>query len=774
MVDISKIFDFNNTENMLQTMTQATNQQAASAKEFADAALVQKDTVAESASRYNDEAQKALGKLKTVQAQGEDARAKADSLNPLDRITLIGDQILNPRGYTAEGRSKQIAEQGQQLAAHGQIFNIENNLAAANIDAAQAKFVADTTGANASMNLMRAHVEGLQLMSAGMQATETMRQQNLAMADMPTLLQVQATPLDPKLNGKIVMNGMAYTPGELKERQNALETREKLAFLTPQATDPKFAQAMNVMHDMSLATMSRVELDTLKQNGYVMQDGTQVSPGIFDSHYQRQTQMEQQSLERMMNETLLENQVPVMLKDSHQMATNVGKYAAPGTPLAVANNNFLAAANGVATVAAQDVTPEGKIKQVTVLGQAQKMLNEAVEKEVLQRSGGDKEMGSIYRSQILGQPIQASQVEDVMRSRYVSNKGFGELLPNEVSNRVRDNADKAYNRIKVEAAKDMTGMEVKFNDKQIREQAVNQAIEQERDNAGVIGINLIQQNVGNRSDSPAIKAGMVGGQVFEMQQRASSMAWDSVARQNDLSPDKILAIKNNRPAEAGITPEKAALIAQQVNVESVMAEYDLFDKTRPGLGYEMQQWYAKTLPEMAKTYTNSLDGIQQALTGDAVTREAQKLASMYTMADESATDRGKKVATELATGARKPENMWPVLLQNEKRLGDSQRQSIFYDVIQPAIQQARARGANDEVTTEAVYGALSNFKSDDPGLNGAVKVMMRELPTQLDNFNTIWTYTLAQNQQSLRRVSLLKNNPEEAGNQIRSVMPWMK
>lgn len=768
-MDFEKIFDFNNTSNMLATMTQAANQQAAEAKEFAEIAAGQKQKVADSAARYDAEAQKSLTKLQTVQAKGEEARSLAESNNPFDRITLIGEQILNPRDYTADGRSRQISEQSQQLAAHGQIFNVENNLAQANIDAAQARFVANTAGSNAQMNLMRAHVEGLQLMSAGMQATETMRQQNLAMADLPTLLKVQATPPDPKLNGKIAMNGMTYTPGELKERQTALETREKLAFLTPQATDPKFAQAMNIVHDMSLSTMSRVELENLRNNGYIMPDGTQVQSGIFDANYQRVQQREQQAFELAMNQSLMENQVPMMMQESQAMAKNVGMYAAPGTPLAVANQNFLAAANGVAAVAAQDQTPEGKIRQVGVLTQAQKQLNDAVDKEATRKAAGDKELASIYRSQILGMPVQASQVEDVMRSRYISNKGFGELLPNDVSNRLRDNADREYNSIKVEAAKDMTGMEVKFNDKQIREQAINRAIEVERQSAGVVGINLIQQNVGNRTDSPAVKAGMIGGQIFEMQQRASKLAWDSVAQREKLSPDKVIALKNGKAKDVGISDEKAALINQQVNVESVMAEYDLFDKQKPGLGYEMQQWYAATLPEMAKVYTSNLPGIQQAMTGDSVLVEAQKLASMYTMADESVTQRGQKMMTELVTGIRKPEGMWPVLLQNSPNLQDPQKQSIYYDVVLPAIQQARARGANDDNATEAAFAALNNYKSDDAVTMTAVKTLMRSLPTQLEHFQTTWGVAM-----DYRNTLLRANKPDFVEGQLRKTIPWMK
>jgi hypothetical protein len=777
-----KLFDFSDITNFLSTVTQDANTKAVAAQDLAKEVAVQKGKIADSAVDYNDQAQKALGRLQTIEAKGDEARRMAESGNIFDRITLIGEQILDPRNFTAEGRSRQVSEMSQTLGMHGQIHNVETNLAAAKMDEAAAQATLKTAGIDAKANMLRAQVDGLALMNQAMLQTETLRKQNLAQVDLPTIQKALMGPPNPELKGKLDIGGMAYTPVELQEREKQLTTRASLAMLTPQATDPDFAVKMRVHHDMQLANFTVPELEELRKNQYMMQDGTQVEPSLWDQHYTRQNQAEQQVLQKMMTENMLENQIPTMMKESQTMAESVGAFAAPGTPLAVARNNFLAAANGIATIAAADTTPQGKIVQVAELQKAQQGLVKAVETEAFKKAGGDKQLAEIYRDQMLGQPIQASAVEDVLRTRYTKGEGFGELLPNEASLRVRKNADTNFNLLRQKNAANLDPMAASKSAKELKEEAINMALEQERNMAGVIGANAIQKHVSQRKDNPAIVAGMVPGQLDEMQVRAHTIAMDNVAHRENLTQVQMLAIKNGNARDAGISDERAAAIGQALNAESIMTEYDLFEKQKPGLGYEMQQWYMKVMPELAQNYTLNLKPMERVLTGDSVIESARNLSRMYTMADEAASDRGRTLAAELSTGARKPENMWPVLLHTDKRLADAQKQTIFYDVINPAIEQARARGANDEVTTQAVFDALNNYKSDDPALMGSVKTMMRELPSQLDNFNAMWTYALSQNNNAgtktggwtLRAQSRAMQDADKSKAILQSTIPWMK
>ena len=768
------MFDFGNVKNFLDTMTQVTNQKAAAAKEVAQVAAGEKAQIADSATRYEAEAQKALTRLGGINTAGEDARAKAESNNIIDRVTLIGDQILNPRNYTAKGREAQIGEMSQSLAMQGQIHSIEVNASMARIQDAEAKATMKTAGVDATMSALRAQVDGLALMNNAIAQTETLRQSALAVTDLPTLTAALAAPPNPEAKGKIVLNGMSYTPYELKERQVQLENREKLAMLAPSSMDPDFMQKIKVHHDMQLANYSLPDLMKLKTDGYVMPDGTQVEPGLWDAHYNRQNQLQQDALQTQMNAAMLEQQVPAMLQESQLMAQNVKKYAQPGTPLAIAQQNFNIAAEGVARLAAADVTPMGKSVQITALNKAQEGLVRAVEQEAVRKAGGDKALAEIFRSQMLGYEIQPAQVEDVVKSRYVKGAGFGEILPNESALRVRKNADNYLQEAVKANAANFDSMAPNKSQKELKEEAIGKALEQERQEAGIVGINTIQRAVVTRKDNPAIKAGLVPGQLNEITMRSSAVAEKKVMDREGLSLEQLLAIKAGRPANAGITNERAAIIAESINVEAVQTEYDLYEQQRPGLGYEMQQWLQTTLPEMAQNYTANMSVFERTLAGDGVSIEAQRLAQMYTLADESATERSRKMAAEIATGARKPENMWPVLLHMQKQLGDSQKQAVYYDIVQPAIAQARSLGGNDETVSNAVFEAMTKFKSDDPTLMSAVKTMQRGLPDELDRFHTMWATIMSKGEISPIRGARVGNDPELAAKKLETVLPWLK
>jgi len=699
----------------------------------------------------------------------------AESTNVIDRVTLIGEQILNPRQFTAEGRSKQIAEMSQNLAMQGQIHNIEVNASAARIDEAIAAKTLKTAGVDASMSALRAQVDGMSLMNNAIMQTETLRQRSLAMADLPTLQQVMAAPPNPELKGKVELGGMTFTPFEVKERMTQLENREKLMLLSPSAMDPDFAQRLRVHHDLLLANYSVSDLTELRDNGYIMQDGTQVEPGVWDAHYARQNQMQQDALQRDMTEATLDQQVPSMLKESMQMMENVRKQAQTGTPLAIAVQDFHLAAEGVARLAASDVTPQGKLTQVTALGKAQERLIKTVEQDAIRRAGGDKQLAEIYRSQTLGYEVSPALVEDVVKSRYIKGAGFGEVLPNEAALRVRKNADTYFQQAQKNNAANLDPMQPNKGIKELKEEAITKALEREREEAGITGVNEISRGLMTRKDHPLIKAGFPPAMVKEIGDRAVLAAEKTVMDNEGLKPDQLLALKAGRADIAGISPERALIINELINSEAVQMEYDIYDSKRPGLGYEVQQWLQTTLPEMAQNYTAGMPVFERTLAGDGVLIEADRLAQRYRSADESATERSRILATELATGARRPENMWPVLLHMQKQLGDSQKQAIYYDVIMPAIEQTRSLGGNDETVSNAVFEALTQYKSNDPTLMSAIRTMHRDLPDDLDRFNTMWSSIVNRDLMAMGRGGArAANDPKRAADLLSNTLPWLK
>lgn len=761
-----KLFGISDIQNLFETLGNAANQKASAATETAKVAVEQKTKIADSAAQYNDVAQQSLERLKTIESQGSEARRLASSDNIFDRVALIGEQILNPRDYTREGRMNQVSEIGQDLAARGQIHNIETNAAVARMDQAQAQEVLATAGVDAQMSSLRAKVDGIQLMNGMIQQTEILRMNNLTQQELPTLQKTALGPVPP--SGKITIGGFDYAPAELIQRTQELETREKLSLLPPQATRPDYAQALRVHHDLQLATFQLPELETLKQNNYVMPDGTQVDPQLWDSHWSRQNQMQQNVLQTQLNQAMLGSAgVDQMIVESQQMATSIGKFATPGTPLSIARQNFLVAANQVAKLAESDTTPNGKMVQVQALQTAQAGMLKAVEQEAFRKAGGDKELATIYRSQMIGEQLQPAMVEDFMKGRYVKGKGFGDFLPSEDASRIRKMADEEYANLKKQEAVGGDFGSTK-SDKELREEAVSRALEKQQQNYGAVGVNTVQQATPNRKDHPAIISGMTPLQIRENMVRATTAAWKNVANTEGLTEQQMYLLQQGKWQEAGITAERNNAIAERVNFEAVAQEYDMFDQQKPGLGYEVQAWFQKTLPEMARNYTAGQDNMTQVLAGDSVLHSAQSLADMYTKADEVATRRGEEKATYHAVGARRPENMWPVLLANGSRLSDSQRSTIYYDIIEPAIKKARAMGANDEVTTKSVFDALVNFKSEDGVTMAALKTFTRDMPEEIDRFDRIWRTTV-KSQLFLSN----KNNYEDYTQRLKEELPWL-
>jgi len=792
---LENFFGQTDVQDILNTFTMAGNQKAAAAKQTAIVAERESGEIADAATDYNEDALKTLDQLQIIEQQGEKARAMADSGNIIDRISLIGDQLLSPQEYTREGRMARASELSQTLALRGQIHNVNVTAAQARIDEAGAAEKLATADVDAGLLKTKMLIDGLQMSAAGIQAAETLRANNLTQLDMVTLDKALIGPV--AAGGRVIINGMGYTRTELRERRNSLETREKLSMLTPQAADPEFAQKLSIQHDLVLANYTLPELQKLRENNYILDDGTQVLPSVWDAHYNRQLKLQSDSIELKVTENTLRNQVPTMLTEATQMLNNGAKFISPGTPASTAKAEYQAAISSVAILATEDQTPAGKLVAVKEMQRAQERYVGQIQKEAVRKAGGDKDLASIYSSQMLGEPIQPAMVQDVVVQRYKKGKGFGDFLNKDTSVRLKKYADSTYQDLLKQSAQEamnpMSG--VKRTDADLKEEAITQAFDKVANDSGITAVNQITQAGVFRKDNPAVTSGKMNpAGILDLQRRASITATDNVMHANELESDQIQAIRAGRFNDSGLSPDKASTIAVQLNAETVAVEYEMYEAQKPGLGYEVQQWYATQLPELARNYTANLDPLTQALTGDAVLVEAQNFNDMWTQIDEVSVNRGKQAAMEASVGAKRAENMYPVLLNMNKDLSDSQKQSVFYDIITPAIQQARALGASEEQVTAAAFDAITNFKSNDPILMSGLKAFQRSLPSSMDDFSAMWQFMLYKStyrdrpkQQgggvydpsdgmyaAKRQAKLAQTNPSLATNAIQSIIPWMK
>lgn len=769
-----KLFNFENVGNFMETMSNAANQQAAAAKQQAETTLMAQQEITDSANDYNTEAKKTLERLQGVEASGERARALAESDNIFDRITLIGEQIINPREYTREGRMNQMQEMSAGLAMRGQVHNVQVVESQSKIAEAEAQHLIDTADTDGKMAALRAQVDGMQLMAQGMYATETIRKNQLIQLDEPALLQALAGPTP--ADGKIVLGGMKYTPLELQERATDLRVRQELSLLSPDITNPEYARIKSIQQNRILTDTYKTpqELLQLKENNYTLEDGSQVTPQLWDEHYNRANQLEMDTIQRLTNQSALQNQVPMQLEEGQKLATSVQKYATPGTPLAVARNTYLQQLGTVAKIAE---TPEGKgtagqIVALKTLDAAQQNFYKEVQRAAKTKAAGDEKLTQVYTNQMMGMPIEPGVIMDITRERYLKGKGFSDYLETADSNEIRKIADVRYQELKKASAQDL-GMGGAPSDKELKEQAINESMESWAARQGTTGVNEIKRQSFFRTDNPAVKAGIPGAMLSDFDFRASELAWNQVAKDNDLTPQQVLAIKNGTPQSEGVSPEKAMMIARAVNTEAVMQEYALLEKQKPGLGYEVQQWMSKTLPDMARSYTGSQNSMKQAVIGDAVLDKANTMVQRYTSADEMVIGRARAATQEVYNNSKQPEMMWPILLHNSELLSDSQRTSIYRDIITPVIKQAKATGANNDNASGMVMTALSQYKSDDKAIMGALKSFMNSLPKEIDKYGYIFEAAAANPFWPQRDKVEARAMHVGQNSQLVKLMPWM-
>lgn len=769
-----KLFNFENVGNFMETMANAANQQVAAAKQQAETTLAAQQEITDSAAGYNAEAKKTLERLQGIEQSGNKARALAESDNIFDRITLIGEQIINPREYTREGRMNQMQEMSADLAMRGQIHNIQVVESQSKIAEAESQRIIDTADTDGKMATLRATVDGMQLMAQGMYATESIRKQQLLQMDIPALQQSLAGPIPS--DGKIVLGGMKYTPLELKERANDLQVRQELSLLSPDISNPEYARIKSIQQNRILADTYKTpqELLALKDNDYTLPDGSKVSPQLWDEHYQRANALEMDTIQRLTNQATLENQVPMQLDEGLKLATAVQKYATPGTPLAIARNTYMDHLKTVGDIAKTDAGKgtAGRIAALKTLDAAQQSFFKEIQRAAKTKAAGDERLTQVYTDQMMGQPIQPGAIMDITRERYLKGKGFGDYLDSTDSNEIRRTADQRYQELKKAAAQDL-GLGVTQSDKELKEQAINEAMEAWTSRQGTQGINEVKRQSFFRTDNPAIKAGIPGTMLAEFDARASELAWMQVAKDNELTPQQILAIKNGTPESEGISKEKAMLIARAVNTESVMQEYALLEKQKPGLGYEVQQWMSTALPDMARAYTGSQNSMKQAVIGDAVLDKAQTMVSRYTSADEMVIGRARAATQEVYNNSKHPEMMWPILLHNSELLSDSQRATVYREIIQPVIKRAQSIGSNNDNTSGMVMTALSQYKSDDKATMGALKAFMNSLPKEIDKYGYIFEAAAANPFWPQRDKIEARAMNVGPNSQLTKLMPWL-
>lgn len=763
-------FGIGNISDFFNTFTQAVTNQTAADQRMQEKVVEQTKQVSESAAQYNQAAQAALEEQRQIEADRAEAGRMAEG-NLFDRISLIGAQVLNPRAFTRDGRTARTAELSQGVAFHGQVHNVQIAAAEAKVQEAKAENALETLGIQSNVAKIRAQVDAVNLAQQGIQASETMRALNLADQQLPMIQKALSGPIGQ--SGKVTVNGFEYTATELREREKAMVMRDQLALLSPQATDPDFAMKLRVSHEMQLQTMSLPELEKLKSQGYILPNGQQVEAGVWDQAYKRQNDLYVIDINKKLTEHQLVNQVPERIKAAQAFLQGTEGYVQPGSPLSVARSQYLAAVGTVATVAKTEDVPEAKLLQLAQLDKAEQQYVKAIESEALRKANGDKAVANIYTRQMTGQVVSQEEIGDVLREKYIKFGSFGDLLPAQMSTAVRNRADKILQARRTAAAKDMLSTD-STPDKEMREQAFNEAYAFERANIGTNAVNAVQKRLSQRQDHPAVKIGMIPAQITGVEQQASALAIEEVATRHGLTPAQVEYLKNGDANSAGLKAEQAAQVASEINQTTAMTTYQLYEKQRPGLGSEVLSWYQREMPIASEQIKKEMSPMERDMAGDTLSMQIELQRQNFQVADRASMESGHQQMIELSTGAKKPENSWLLMLNMSDRLENPQKQNLYYNVIMPAIQQARSQGMDDQKTSAYVFEVMSQYQTNDPTLAAAIKSIQKELPTLLNNFETSWAATLMMSQPNRIYAQRVTKDPTLANEELKKVIPWVK
>lgn len=498
---LENLFGENGLGGFLGKLSDNLSQQQSIDERAAGAIAREKSQLVEDSSRYQAATEKAAGELDKINAAGDEARRLAESGNIFDRIQLIGEQVLNPRDFTREARTARTAEVNQGLAAEAQILGAKSQATNLRLDEIQAQHTLETLRLGADMNRIKGIVAGSQMAAQALVVNEQLRTFGLTKVELPAIQQALAGPKNP--NGKVTINGFEYSDVELRERAKELDVREKLSLLSPQATDPQYAAKLNTQHQLMMAGMKAPELEAIKQNGYRMSDGTQVDPAIWEDAYNREQRVNAAQTERIMREQQVQFMVPSALDEGQKILDATQQFNIPGSKINSARITYmstLAAAAGLEEEAKKR-SPDGTIdngtryQQLTLLEKAKANYFSEIQSEAMRKAGGDKTLGDLYFKQFTGQPIDPTEIRDSMRTRYIDKKGLGSLLDGESTERMRKKADQISQDMRIQQAQNMNLDAVKLNESTIREQAFNQAFEEERSRKAAILFNAKNQQL---------------------------------------------------------------------------------------------------------------------------------------------------------------------------------------------------------------------------------------------------------------------------------------
>lgn len=687
---------------------------------------------------------KTVGDAEAGRVEQETLRSSGD---PLDFLTAVGNQIVDPGKYTQAGRTKRVAEATQQMNVMTSVAGLKQAAMADLGKAVEANFAASQGGLNAATLTLQQQNELLQAevtkasTLAGTLANQTSMQQTALMS----MSSQQLKALAAKANGQpIDVGGIMIQPGILQERVEAIDERELQAENRALVRAAKNWELDAKLAKKELQTMSLEELRPMLQTGSDrfeladIQEVYRIKQEAMTASIERDTKIFQYT-------DFGASVLAPAIQDLDRSVQNIPK----GSPLESAAQGYRSMLVAV-TAGLQEYQKSGLPIPVEAIDGANKTLLAAresyekrIEAEAKFKAKGDKDLQDIYTETYRGnQPPQAS-VESAIQSRLKKGAPLEDVLPSAEAKRVSQLYTQKYQELR---KANQFNSDLKEDD--IKQMAIQQAMEQG-----------IKESITKRTE------GLISGQVmapdhplagrFTPEQvvgligTADQRGLATFQSTYSLSDEEMASFLAGNAVPGKVTQADSAVLARIQTQELMM---DL-DSRESGLGRRFADWWTKKGADyVSQTQQKNMQaanatGVQaQVMEGFANKVETEQMGAYRMILASAAEDYdGKKSERyqQMISFDLNPSHRQAALLQFDDSLTDGERQTFMKNFVLPIVAEGQKSNRDYDDINTMIEQAIDANMTQDPQVAKILKKVAQNRPKIVNNLesvmgNTFW------------------------------------
>ncbi len=424
--------------------------------ESRDAANRQLSEIAQRQAQVSQELVSSLEPILKTVGDAESGRKEQEALkssgNPLDFLTSIGNEIVDPGKYTAAGRSKRVAEATQQMNVLSSVAGLKQAAMADLGKAVEADFIAGQGALNAATLTTQQQNELLQaeVTKVSAQAQTMANLASMQETAMMSMTSEQLKALSAKANGQpIDVGGVIIQPGMLQQRMDAMAERDLLAENRQLAREANRVELERKLAKKQLETMSLEELRPMMLSGspdYALADIKEV----YQTKQDAMTAAIDRDSKIYQYTDFGASILAPAIQDLDRAMPNIPK----GSPLESAASGYKTMLVAV-TTSLQEYQKSGQPIPVEMIDAANKTIlaskesfEKQIEKEAKFKAKGDKDLQDIYMETYRGnQPPQAS-VESAIQTRLKKGAPLEDVLPPKEAKRISQLYNEKFQALK--------------------------------------------------------------------------------------------------------------------------------------------------------------------------------------------------------------------------------------------------------------------------------------------------------------------------------------